>query len=65
MVGLEAGGKAAGKSDGGAEAGDDADLRATAIRSCRRISLETAAAISGVRPGARFERDSPLAWERS
>ena len=36
-------------------------FRAIAIRSCTRISLETAAAISGVKPGASAARDSVVA----
>jgi hypothetical protein len=49
---LQARGEPALEADGGAKAGDDRILPATKIRSCARMSLETAAAISGVRPGA-------------
>ncbi|MNL68234.1 hypothetical protein D3C87_1929290 [compost metagenome] len=40
-------------------------LRATAIRSCRRMILETAAAISGVTPGARRASVSPVVSSES
>ncbi len=36
-------------------------LRAADTRSCRRMSFDTAAAISGVRPGARAESRSVVA----
>ena len=36
-------------------------LRAADTRSCRRMSFDTAAAISGVRPGASAERRSVVA----
>ena len=66
VVGLEARGEAAREADGGAEAGDYAGFFAvTAMRSCTRMILETAAAISGVMPGAKAARVSVVAsWER-
>ena len=66
VVGLQARGEAAGQADGVAEARDDARFcAATSTRSWTRMSLETAAAISGVRPGASAARVSAVASSES
>jgi hypothetical protein len=59
VVGLVAGGDAALQPDGGAEAGHDADLAGNRDQVLHAHDLrDTAATISGVRPGARAARAS-------